>query len=126
MIEALLQGAWELWRARVRIEVGYNFTGDENIGNNVIVRNLGGTPLIITYWELIWRQRTLFGWKQSDTIGPEEDNDDIKVGAHSSIKLPFCEINHFDWDVSALGRRKIFLRLHLAGRSRPIWRKVYG
>ena len=120
--------AWELWRARVRIEVGYNFNSDENIGNDVMVRNLSGTPLIITYWELIWRQRSLLGWKQSGAIGPEpgEDNDDIKVGAHSSIKLSFRESDHFDWGVSTLGRRKIFLRLHLAGRSKPIWRKVYG
>ena len=145
MIEALLQGAsplavwgavlstllaavkvWELWKTRVRIEVGYNFSGNESIGNEVIVRNLSGTPLIITYWELIWRQRTQFAWKQSNTIGPEEDNDDIKVGAHSSVKLSFRDANHFDWGVSALGHRKIFLRLHLAGRSRPILRKVYG
>jgi hypothetical protein len=117
---------WELWRSRLRLDIGYNFTGSEEIGNEIIIRNLSGTPFLITYWELLWRQRTFLHWKQSHLIGPEEDNEDIKVGAHSSIKLTFREQNHFDWGVSALRGRTIFVRLHIAGKSRPVLRKVYG
>ena len=117
---------WEIWKTRVRVEIGYNFTGNDDMGNEVIIRNLSSTPLIITYWELIWRQRTLFGWKQSHAIGPEESVEDTKLAAHSSFKLIFQGKDHFDWGSSALNGRKIFIRLCVAGRSRPLMRKIYG
>ena len=124
-ILAVIKG-WEIWKGRSRVEVSYNFTGNDDIGNEVIIRNLGSTPIIITYWELVWLQRDLFHWKQSHSIGPEEIAADIKLAAHSSTKLTFQGQNGFDWSVSALKGRKIFIRLHLAGKFRPTMRKVYG
>ena len=117
---------WELWSSRLRVEVSHNFTGSESIGNEVIIRNLGSRPFLITYWELLWRQRSFIRWKQSHSIGADEYNEDIKVGPHSSIKLTFREENHFDWGASALRGRTIFIRLYIAGKSKPILRKVYG
>lgn len=76
---------WEVWRARIQIEVGYNFTSNEYIGNQVIIRNLGATPLIITYWELVWCERKIFRWEQSHSVDAEEDVEDIKLAEHSSI-----------------------------------------
>ena len=100
---------WEVWKSRLRLDIGYNFTGSAQIGNEIIIRNLGSTPFLITYWELLYC-----------------DNADIRVGPHSSIKLTFREQNHFDWGTSALRGRAIFVRLHIAGRLRPLLRKVYG
>lgn len=116
---------WEVWRARIRIEVGHNFTSNEHIGNQVIIRNLGATPLIITYWELVWCERKLLRWQQSLSIDPEENVEDIKLAEHSSIKLSFTEMQHFKTSPAALKGRTIYLRLYLASRSRPIKRKVY-
>ena len=117
---------WEIWKDRTRIEVSHNFTGSPDIGNEVIIRNLTGTPLIFTYWELIWRHKRRFRWKQSKEITPNEFFQDLKVGGHSSIKLSFREQDYFDWGVSALGNDRIYLRLHIAGKAKPIVRKVYG
>jgi len=117
---------WEIWRNRTRIEVSYNFTGSPDIGNEVIIRNLTGTPILITYWELLWRHKSWFRWKQSKEISPNESFEDLKLGGHSNIKLTFREQDHFDWGSSAVGNDRIYLRLQIAGKTNPILRKVYG
>jgi hypothetical protein len=117
---------WEIWKSRNRVEISHNFTGNDDIGNEVIIRNLGGTPLLITYWELLWLQRHWFRWKQSHAISADWTFEDLNFGGHTSIKLSFREENAFDWSASAMGKDKIYLHLHIADRSRPILRKVYG
>jgi len=117
---------WEMWKGRTRIEVSYSFAGDEAIGNEIIIRNLAATPILITYWELRWLHRSWFRWKQSGGKYPEEAFGDLKLGGHSSTKIVFREEDHFDWGASALGNRKIFIRLHIAGKTRPVQKKVYG
>jgi|SRR6266404_208720 hypothetical protein len=116
---------WEIWRNRRRVEISHSFSSPE-IGNEVIIRNLGSTPLIITYWQLIWRHRYWFRWKQSAVMSADEDFTDLKLEGHSSTTIPFREENYFDWGVSALGEDRIYLRLHIAGEAKPILRKVYG
>jgi hypothetical protein len=44
---------FELWRDRFRVDVSYNFTGNESIGNEILIRNLSSRPLILAYWELL-------------------------------------------------------------------------
>ena len=117
---------WEVWTNRRRVEISHNFTSSEDIGNEVIIRNLSGTPLIITYWQLLWRHRCWFRWKQSRVMSADADFTDLKVEGHSSITIPFREEDYFDWGVSALGKDRIYLRLHIAGKAKPILRKVYG
>lgn len=116
----------EIWINRTQVEVSHNFAGSSDIGNQVIIRNLTGTPLLITYWELLWRHRSGFGWKQSKSIGPGEYFEDLKLGGHASIKLVFRDQDYFDWGVSALGNDRIYIRLHIAGKAKPVLRKVYG
>jgi hypothetical protein len=123
-ILALVQ-FWEIWRNRSRIEVGHNFTSHPEIGNEVIIRNLGQAPVLITYWELLWRHRGLFRWKQTREIHADEFFEDLKLNGHSTDKLVFNQQNSFDWSRSALGKDQIYLRLHIAGKARPIIRKVY-
>jgi hypothetical protein len=124
-ILAVIKG-FEIWKARSRITISYNFTSNEGTGNEVIIRNIGPAPIIITYWELIWLQHRFLRGKPSHSIGPEENVGDIKLAAHSSTKLIFQGQNGSDWGASALRGRKIFIRLHLAGKSWPVMRKVYG
>jgi hypothetical protein len=90
------------------------------------VRNLSGNPLLITYWELVWRKHRLFGWKESHIVSHEGGNPDIQINSLSSIKLTFNEMNYFSTNYNAAAGRKIFMRLYIAGRCRPILRKVYG
>ena len=116
---------WEIWKTRIRIEVSYSFMGIPEEGNQVIIRNLSPTPIIITYWDLQWRKRKLF-IKPTFTIGPNEFNEDIKISGHTSHKLIFRDQDHFDWGPSSLGKNKIYLLLHIAGKKWPSLKKVYG
>lgn len=116
---------WELWRDRFRLQVGYNFRGNEDLGNEVIIRNLSTRPVVLTYWELLYctgrfPNRTLEAFRD-----PGADVEDIQIAPHTSYALTFSEQDHFDWGVRALNGRAIYVRLHLAGR-RPILRKVYS
>lgn len=116
----------EVWRARLRIEIDPSFTDNEDIGNEIIIRNLGAVPLMITHWELVWRERHFPRWKESSLDNPGEDYGDIRVNAHSSITMQFREQRHFSTSHDVVAGRKIFIRLFIAGRSRPILRRVYG
>ena len=116
---------WEIWRDRFRIDVGYNFTGQPDIGNEVFIRNLTGYPIILSYWELLWLSGRWPFRVESQLFTPEDDARDIRIEAHSSLTLAFKGQDHFDWGVDALKGRRIYIRLCIAGRRR-ILRKVYG
>ena len=116
---------WELWRDRFRIDVGYGFTGEPSIGNDIYIRNLSGKPIIMTYWEVFFRPH-LWPLKKDIYIqSPEEESHDVQINPHSSLTLNFSEMNHFDWGWKTMKRKRIYIRLHVAGR-RPILKRVYG
>jgi hypothetical protein len=118
----------QLWTGRTRIDVGgLSTTSDPNIGNEIVIRNLSGTPVIITYWELVWQHRHWGRWKRSRCIDLGHVTDglfgDMKLDGHSSTTLEFCEFDYFRPDLE--GRDQIYIRVHIAGRRWPIVRKVY-
>jgi hypothetical protein len=62
---------WEIWRDRFRLDVDYNFAGNEEVGNKILLRNLSGRPIIISYWELFyssgrWPRRKFEGIQYRD------------------------------------------------------------
>lgn len=116
---------WELWNARFRIEVGYNFTSEPDIGNEVFIRNLSSKPIILSYWELLYGSGFLPFRKLEEFESPGPDASDIRIEAHSSEIFTFAEASHFAWGYKALQGRKIYMRLHVAGR-RPVLKKLYG
>jgi hypothetical protein len=115
---------WEVWRSRTRIEFAYNL-GDAEQGNEVTVFNLSATPIQITYWELLWRHRRWGRWKQSRSMEPPEYWTGRNAEGHSSATLKFIGDQYFDWEPRALGSDRIYIRLHIAGRKRPILRNLY-
>lgn len=118
---------WELQRDRrdrFRIDVSYSFTGNEYIGNTVLIRNLSNRPVILTYWELVyckgkWPFRSI-----TPLASPDHDAFDCKIEAHSTRMLSFSGIDHFGWGPDFLKGRKIFIRLYFAGKK-SIFRLVY-
>ncbi len=116
----------EIWKTRTQIEVSYNFTGNIEIGNTVTIRNTSETPITISYWELLWLERKLFKWKHNKVISPDEYFGDLKIDGHSSTTLHFSNTDYFDWGVNSLDKSKIYLRLYLAGKRKPILKKVFG
>lgn len=115
----------ELWRDRFRIDVSYNFTSDENIGNEVLIRNLSNRPLILAHWELLycsgrWPRRSFEPLESADF-----DIGDRRLEPYATHTLHFTESNYFSWGHKTLNGRRIFIRLHVAGRK-PILRLVYA
>lgn len=108
---------YEIWRDRFRLEVSGSFTVEPRIGNEIFVRNLSGRGAIITYWEVFyskgrwpWQNRTI-------TCDPDPFACDSKLDAYSSVILIFRDQDHFTWAQSFLGRRKIYIRIVLAGHK---------
>ena len=107
---------WELWQNRFRVEVGGNFTSSESIGNEVLVRNLSSRPIIITYWELLYCSGRWPCRKFEPFESAEYDDGDYKLDPHATRMLTFADANHFVTSPKALKDRRIYIRLHFAGR----------
>ncbi|MDT8843683.1 hypothetical protein [Paraburkholderia fungorum] len=116
---------WELWRDRFQLQVGYNFRSIEDPGNEVIIRNLSTRPIVLTYWELLYCAGRFPSRTFEPFRDPGADAEDLQIAPHTSHTLTFAEQDHFNWGVTALNGRAIYVRLHVAGR-RPILRKVYS
>lgn len=115
---------WELWRDRFRIEIGFNFTDDPEQGHDIFIRNLSGTPMILSFWELFYRPR-LWPLKKDSEIGASGvDTYDLRIEPHSSKSLGFKRMEHFDWGWKAMKGRSICIRLYIAGRP-PVVKRVY-
>lgn len=108
---------WELWRDRFRIEVGYDFTSSPEIGNEIHIRNLAGHPIILSFWELELSSRRWLPRKTDSILFREPGGGDIRVEPHSTHTLRFQEDQHFDWGYKMLKGRRIYIRLHIAGRK---------
>jgi hypothetical protein len=116
---------WEMWRDRFRFDVGRSFTSDVEIGNDVFIRNLAAHPVILSYWELLYVSGRSPFRKFPILEDPGPDASDVLIGAHSSITFRFADGDYFSWSAKALKGRRIYIRLHIAGR-RPIFKKVYN
>jgi hypothetical protein len=117
---------WELWRDRFQIEISRNFTSSPEIGNEILIRNLSSRAFILAHWELIYGTGRWPARRFTPLASPDYyDAGDLRVEPHSTHTLPFRDEEHFDWGVDALKGRRLFIRLHIAGR-RPILRLVYA
>lgn len=116
----------EFWQARTKIDISYSFTSDPEIGNEIIIRNLGNKPILIAYWELFWQHRHWGKLITEDGTFPDYDFKDMKLDAHSSTYIQFLGSDYFGWGAKKLGKNKIFIHLHIAGRNKSVRKKVYG
>ncbi len=111
----------EIWKDRHRVDVTYSFTTDEERGNTILVRNLSGRPLILTYWELLYGARSWRPREFQPMQWPDHDFGDIKIEAYSTHSLCFVDEHHFSWHDKFLKGRAIYIRLHFAGRKPVVW-----
>jgi hypothetical protein len=116
---------WELWSARRRTEVSYGFNGLPEIGNDIIIRNLSDKPMILTYWELLFCKRKNLRWVTYKNENPAEDTHDICIPPHSSKVINFSGADYFNWGHKALGGKRLYLNLHIAGKRNPVKHLVY-
>ncbi|BBP46549.1 hypothetical protein THMIRHAS_19220 [Thiosulfatimonas sediminis] len=64
-------------------------------------------------------------WVPYRNENPEDDVSDKCIPAHSSIILSFREQYHFDWGHKALGGKRLYLLLHIAGNRKASKFLVY-
>lgn len=116
---------FEMWRDRFRIETGFTFNSDPEIGNEIIVRNLSGKPIILIHWELLYGTGKWPFMKLEEFNSTEPYENDVRIDGHSSHAFTFSENNYFGWSKDSLKNRKIYMYLYIAGK-RPLLRKIYG
>lgn len=116
----------EIAKSRTKIEIGHAFADSPEIGNEIIIRNISASPIIITHWELLWIKRKFLLCKKIRREGPDEFNSDISLGEQERTSLMFVDQYHFDWGWKSLNGGKIYLKLRIAGKKWPRYYKVYG
>ncbi len=116
---------WELWRDRFRINVSCNLAGIPDVGNQILIRNIGVRPFILTYWELFYCAHRWPLRKLESISSPDFEATDTKIDPGTTHILHFIDADHFEWGASALRGRRIVIRLRVAGR-RPRLLVVYS
>lgn len=117
-IVSTVLAAMKIREAQRRIEVGYKFVGIVEVGNDIIIRNLSGTPFTVTYWELQFCERKHFMWIPYRTEDAREDNSDIVIQGHSSKTINFSGPDYFELG-KEFQENRLYLRLQIAGKRRP-------
>jgi hypothetical protein len=109
----------EYWSSRFQFDISYVWRGHVDYGNDIIVQNLSGKPILLDYMEIFYFKKT--GWfKKEKTIlwSPEDESLNIKIDSLSGEKFNFSEANYF-----VVSGKQIYVRLFFAGKK-PIERKV--
>jgi hypothetical protein len=115
---------WEIRRDRFRLDVSYSFTSSERIGNEVLIRNLSVRPIILSYWELLYCSGRWPRRKFQSIAHPDHDEGDSRLEPHTTLTLHFADEDYFTSDLESLNGRRIYIRIHIAGRK-PVLRLIY-
>ncbi len=116
---------WEVWRDRLHLSTSYEFSAPGYGGNRIIVENPSKTPVMISYWELLWIKRRRVTRETTGGRFPDEGYCDITIPAHGRHVLKFDDEEYFDWGHSTIPKGKLYLRLDIIGRRRPLTLKIY-
>jgi hypothetical protein len=127
LLSTVLAGVklWEMHRARPRITTSYSLSAPDQGGNQIILENASSTPVMVSYWELHLRKRKGFRVETVSGRFPNEGYCNITIGAHSRHVLSFEDEEYFSWGVSEQDGAVWWLKLHIVGRGRPVWLRVY-
>lgn len=120
---------WEFYRdSRLGLTTTYSLTSSPEVGNDIILQNTSKTPALISYWELVWADRRFWiTFFEREAQYPNEGYCNITVQAHSRYVLSFKDDNHFRTRSEIDGYRvALFLKVYLAGKSRPLWFRVWS
>lgn len=110
---------WEIWRDRFRLDTDYYLTDNPEVGNLIKIRNLSNRPQILSRWEVLacsgrWPLRNF-----EDIVCADFDMEDLRIEPNSTLELRFADGDHF-----VSGQKRVYIRLFLAGRRRPLLRLI--
>lgn len=117
----------EFLKTRMKLEVGFTFTGDvDGIGNKIFIRNLSGNPAIITYYQVQVCKRKRGGWELIDSVAEADEYfNDVSVAPHSSKTFKFSGLEYFSTNPGDYKGDALFLYLLISGKRRPVKLKMH-
>lgn len=116
---------YELWNSRFQVLATYSLSGDPDEGNDIIIENPSDKTLLIGYWELFWRKQHNFRKLDKPVEFPDEGYCNITIKPHSRHTINFAGIHHFEWGHSTISNGRLYINLHISGRSKPLSLLVY-
>lgn len=116
---------WEVYQSRPQVSVSYLVTSDPEHGNEIFVENTSATPLMITYWELELRERRFLRHSVVNGRYPDGGYYHTTVEAFGRHMLRFGDGEWFSTSDLKKKRQAWYLKLHIAGRRRPVDLLVY-
>lgn len=118
---------YELWKKRPRLCVTYHLTGSPEIGNTITIENPSDHSFIINYWELVWKNSFRFWLKDEPCVSPDLDYgfNNFTITPHSSYPIHFMDQHHFKWGASTIDKGKLYIKLSISGRKKPLQLLVY-
>lgn len=126
-LSTLLAGVklWELWRNHFRVDVSYSFTGLQEEGHEIYIRNLNNRPITLEHWELEWRHGRRPS-RKTDLIAMAEDfSAGRKIDAYDSMTLRYIGEYYFSLRPVSDGKA-LFIKLYFVGKKKPKVLKVYS
>jgi hypothetical protein len=104
-----LTKVWELWRDRFRLDVSYSFAGLPEIGNKILIRNIGSRPLILTHWNPLYGSGHGPFRRFEHLASTDFEESDTTIAPGETQTLHFAEEDHFEWGVDALKGRGTYI-----------------
>lgn len=116
IISTILAGTklWETWRDRRRLTTSYSISYVDDRESQIIIENPSNTPVMITYWELLWIKGRFFRRETFDGAFPNEGYCNITIKAHDRYVLSFQGKQRHN-----ATEGKLHLKLYIAGRNKP-------
>lgn len=113
---------WEVWNNRLKIDVSAKWTGSEDIGHSITIRNLSSFPVMLVGWELFYRQQK-FLIPQVELIEKNDfDWSDVTINPVSVLSLDFNGQDYFSTRKTSEGN-VICIKLYFS-RHKAITRQI--
>lgn len=115
---------WEVWRDRFQIELDYSFTTSSDHGSHISIHNPSARTLILKHCELLYGDQKASQRRLEHADSGDFDDPPRAIAPYATLDLHFDEERHFSWGADFLNGRRIYLRMHFAGRK-PVLQLVY-
>ncbi len=115
---------WEMWRDRVRLDIGYSFSSNPDIANSIIIRNLSSKSVIVTFVGLGFFEKKNGRWVEYMCIDDAADVKDFTLHGNTSKYLDFHGSNGFSF--KSIQDKRLYLSVNIAGHNKQKRYLVYS
>lgn len=119
---------WEtFWRDRIKIESTYSISFDGEWPHRITVANMSSVPVQVSAAELYWVPNFFPLKRRHPSIATPDSfyTTTFRIDGHSSHAFVFEGKDKFDVSSETTEGRKLYIYLHIFGRSRPKRLLVY-